>query len=292
MTFAEKLKNARKQAGISQEILAEKLCVSRQAVTKWETEMGLPDIANMMAISKLFNISVDEFLAKEKEASIRKGYLYESNTEYDIDGSKHFDIKLGGTNELKVYGVESEKVVVRLGSNTLENITQCFKTKIDDIKGRIDIDVNRQNKMTEATAKEDLFIEIFLPKKYLSKVEIEANARTIFMNNLDCPHIEFQGKTSFFYINDVNGRLEIDSGSDVNFCVSEFSGSLEINQIYATSRLSVPADFKFRSVVKGIKTSVAFEDDGTAVEDFSDKDADTVIEFNGMKSELVIFHAK
>lgn len=40
MTFAEKLKNIRKQTGMSQEQLAEKLGVSRQAVTKWETEVS------------------------------------------------------------------------------------------------------------------------------------------------------------------------------------------------------------------------------------------------------------
>lgn len=44
MTFAEKLKSIRKKAGLSQEQLAEKLGVSRQAVTKWETETGIPDI--------------------------------------------------------------------------------------------------------------------------------------------------------------------------------------------------------------------------------------------------------
>ena len=44
MTFAEKLKTLRKQAGMSQEQLAEKLRVSRQAVTKWETDGGIPDI--------------------------------------------------------------------------------------------------------------------------------------------------------------------------------------------------------------------------------------------------------
>lgn len=49
MTFAEKLKSIRKQAGMSQEQLAEKLGVSRQAVTKWETDSGIPDIENMMA---------------------------------------------------------------------------------------------------------------------------------------------------------------------------------------------------------------------------------------------------
>ena len=54
MTFAEKLKSIRKQAGMSQEQLAEKLGVSRQAVTKWETDAGIPDIENIMAISALF----------------------------------------------------------------------------------------------------------------------------------------------------------------------------------------------------------------------------------------------
>jgi transcriptional regulator with XRE-family HTH domain len=44
MAFAEKLKIIRKQAGMSQEQLAEKLGVSRQAVTKWETDAGIPDI--------------------------------------------------------------------------------------------------------------------------------------------------------------------------------------------------------------------------------------------------------
>ena len=60
MTFAEKLKSIRKQAGMSQEQLAEKLGVSRQAVTKWETDAGIPDIENIMAISALFDISIDE----------------------------------------------------------------------------------------------------------------------------------------------------------------------------------------------------------------------------------------
>ena len=72
MTFAEKLKSIRKQAGMSQEQLAEKLGVSRQAVTKWETDAGIPDIENMMAISALFDISIDELLSNEKGAKSRQ----------------------------------------------------------------------------------------------------------------------------------------------------------------------------------------------------------------------------
>ena len=64
MSFSEKLKAARKSAGISQEVLAEKLGVSRQAVTKWETGRGIPDVDNMMIISNLFGISLDDFLSQ------------------------------------------------------------------------------------------------------------------------------------------------------------------------------------------------------------------------------------
>lgn len=62
MTFAEKLKETRRQAGLSQEQLADKLCVSRQAVTKWETGKGMPDIENIRAIAKLLNVSIDYLL--------------------------------------------------------------------------------------------------------------------------------------------------------------------------------------------------------------------------------------
>lgn len=50
MTFAEKLKELRKQKGISQEQLAEKIYVSRQAITKWESGNGIPDIENLISI--------------------------------------------------------------------------------------------------------------------------------------------------------------------------------------------------------------------------------------------------
>lgn len=75
MTFAEKLKSIRKKAGLSQEQLAEKLGVSRQAVTKWETETGIPDIENMMAISALFDISIDELLSNERGMKKSNEYL-------------------------------------------------------------------------------------------------------------------------------------------------------------------------------------------------------------------------
>lgn len=67
MTLEEQIKHYRKQAGLSQEKMAEKIGVSRQAITKWENGTGTPDIANLMAIADLFQISVDELLSNENQ---------------------------------------------------------------------------------------------------------------------------------------------------------------------------------------------------------------------------------
>lgn len=136
MTFAENVKMLRKQAGMSQEQLAEKLGVSRQAVTKWETGAGIPDIENIMAISMLFDISIDDLLSNERGSKkvVETEYLYESITEYDIDESKHYDMKLEGAKRLILAGYEGEKIRVRLGSNTFSTLQNDFKVKIDDIR--------------------------------------------------------------------------------------------------------------------------------------------------------------
>lgn len=60
MTLQDKLYKLRREKGYSQEELAEKLDVSRQAVSKWERGESSPDINNIIAIAKLYDISVDE----------------------------------------------------------------------------------------------------------------------------------------------------------------------------------------------------------------------------------------
>lgn len=62
MTLGEKLKSARKSAGLTQEQLAEKLLVSRQAITKWESDRGMPDVENLKSLSQLLGVSIDYLL--------------------------------------------------------------------------------------------------------------------------------------------------------------------------------------------------------------------------------------
>ena len=60
MTLGEKLKEARKQAGLSQEQLAEQLIISRSAIAKWESDLGIPDIENLRA----FTPGIDNIIHK------------------------------------------------------------------------------------------------------------------------------------------------------------------------------------------------------------------------------------
>ena len=62
MEFHNKLYNLRKQKGLSQEELANRLNVSRQTISKWEVGDSTPDMENLIAISDLFEISLDELV--------------------------------------------------------------------------------------------------------------------------------------------------------------------------------------------------------------------------------------
>lgn len=66
MEFNEKLRNLRKQKGITQEELAEKLFVSRTAVSKWESGKGYPSIDSLKMISKFYSVTVDELLSGDE----------------------------------------------------------------------------------------------------------------------------------------------------------------------------------------------------------------------------------
>ena len=60
--LGEALKARRTQRGFTQEYVAEALGVSRQAVSKWENGSSEPSTANLMALAKLYGLSVDELL--------------------------------------------------------------------------------------------------------------------------------------------------------------------------------------------------------------------------------------
>ena len=288
MTLAEKLKAVRKQAGLSQEQLAEKLGVSRQAVTKWETGAGMPDIENIRAISALLGISIDELLSNERTSSKTVDYRFESVTEYDIDEPKRYDMKFGGAKRLVLMGCPGEKLRIRLASNTLSPLQNDFTVKIDDIRKRIDVDVNRRNGVSEATAKQEVSVFVQVPTPYIGKIECAVNAECVEVRALECDSVELDVRTPQVILTDVVGTVEINCNLDMEVVCHSLCGEVDVNQVSATSRICIPEDAVFTAVTKGIGTSISYERDGRPVERFDTPDAENVIELNGIKSELVI----
>ena len=71
MTFSDKLIALRKKAGWSQEELAERLNVSRQSVSKWESAQSMPDIDKILQLSSLFSVTTDCLLKDTQDDTDR-----------------------------------------------------------------------------------------------------------------------------------------------------------------------------------------------------------------------------
>lgn len=97
MTFGQKLRSARKNAGLTQEQLAQKLLVSRQAITKWESDRGMPDIENLKQLSALLAVSVDYLLdsGNTVDLSVTKEAIDLDSYTYDSKISKRWVKKTG-----------------------------------------------------------------------------------------------------------------------------------------------------------------------------------------------------
>ena len=130
----------RKGAGLSQEEFGARLNVSRQAVTKWESGEGLPDIGNLLVLSRMFKVSIDDLLSEEK-ALAEKLFLYESRVACDIESIRDFDIHLGCSAEVSVRGNEGEKLEVICSSNDIADLSGLVKIKVDDEGKSADVDL-------------------------------------------------------------------------------------------------------------------------------------------------------
>lgn len=285
-----RIRELRKQAKLSQEMMAEKIGVSRQAITKWETGLGVPDIENLIAIADLFKLSLDELMGRDIEhETLAKDYLYESVTEYDIDGKKDFDISFMGANKLKLYAYEGEKVKVILLSDTISDIQNELKTKIDDIKRKIDIDIKRVGNLSETVAKNELTIKILIPQLYMGEVELNGNTNILELKNLELDNIEFSGKSKEIALENIKSHIEIDTNEDAKLYVKNVEGALDINQLSATSKLYIASTDEFGFVTKGVLNKVLCKQDMLNIKEVSEEPK-LVIELNGIKSELSICH--
>lgn len=153
MTLGEKLKEIRKRFGLSQEQLAEIMNVSRQAITKWENDGGIPDVSNLQELSKVFGITVDYLLNDENQlpalsmrkvlnknkyknkitsyASILKEYYAEPYEIYNLARSKKMT-KLEWILDLFTFGIHDD-------IDGISDLSPYYLVKKDNLKLLVNI---------------------------------------------------------------------------------------------------------------------------------------------------------
>lgn len=135
MNFAEKILNLRTEYGYSQETLAEKLNVSRQAVSKWESGATLPETDKVIALSNFFGVSTDYLLKdniqRDSHESLDRVVLKFLGSAKDMDNISEelIDIMRDGIID------DDEKIRMESIIETLDTITQI----ISEIKQKINL---------------------------------------------------------------------------------------------------------------------------------------------------------
>lgn len=133
--IANRLAKLRKEKGYSQEELAEKLGLSRQAVSKWERAESSPDTDNLICLAKLYNISLDELLRteediesikesiKEKQAKEKKDVKVTPTSIQVIDGDEEINLSFNG-----IYIKDGDEAVV-IGNKPIEALNEADRKK-------------------------------------------------------------------------------------------------------------------------------------------------------------------
>ena len=292
MIFAEKLKTLRKQKNISQEQLAEIIHVSRQAITKWESGNGIPDIENLIAISSLFNESLDSLLSEEKSLISKHEFLYESRTEYDLDSAKKIDLKIGTAHEVIIEKTNDEKIQVIVASNKLSYLTQQVKVKIDEDKRRMDVIVKHSTDLSDIAALENLFVLVRIPVKFVADVELSGEFENLKVRDIIYDDIEFDGKAKNVFVTNATGHLELNTNSNLNVEVNAVHGKIDLNHFHAVSKLKFVEGQKY--YLKNAGRFTRFVDANSKIiagkreKDDPSEPVDLIVELNGWKSEVQI----
>ena len=110
MELAKKIQRLRKEHGFTQEQLAEKLFVSRTAISKWETGRGMPSMDSLQMIAKLFNVTLDELLRVEEVIIIAENENKEKMQQFSYYIEGIFNIAFVVTLLLPLYKVEINNI--------------------------------------------------------------------------------------------------------------------------------------------------------------------------------------
>lgn len=140
--MANRLVELRKAAGLSQDAVAERIGVSRQAVSKWERAEAAPDTDNLIALANLYNVSVDELLCLDNPDSKKDGAKYNKDESNDKKSHRHaididlpfVKIKIDGDEFKKAHKNKSKKNNEKTFSDATDEFFEDLERDLEDLE--------------------------------------------------------------------------------------------------------------------------------------------------------------
>lgn len=134
MNFSKQLKKYRELNGYSQETLAEKIYVTRQTISKWENDKTYPDIHNLIALSVLFDITLDELV--KGDVDTMKKIVNSEHTDKNTKGMLFFILLalIVGVPSITIFGAKGY-----LPFGILWAISMIFALKIEKEKKKANV---------------------------------------------------------------------------------------------------------------------------------------------------------
>ena len=142
MKLSDKIVGLRKSNGMSQEDLAEKLDVSRQAISRWESGAAMPDANNILQLSKLFDVTTD--------------YLLNDDYQSDNDLPKIKEVQNDNLGQIMIYLVTLEVMILLMQFMTmfiLQNVFFAFLSFLPFVAAIGGFEYAYQKKVSSATEK-------------------------------------------------------------------------------------------------------------------------------------------
>lgn len=274
MLFNDKLKQLRGEYNLTQEELAERLDVSRQAITKWESGEGTPDVENLKQLAILFSTTLDDLIMEDKKVEVlEKKYKY--TEEVEIDHGKHFDLKFIKIGEISILPSSEEKVKIEILSET-KKPEESLKIKFDNRYDRMDIAIKNKQAAIKVA------LNLYLPEKYIDEIEVNSDSRTLNIMGLEIKKLEYDGDLKYLNVKErTKGKIILNTTKcDIEANYDSFDGVLEVNTINSTARVCIPKGTAYQTILKGAKNQF--------VDAVNTKDAANMIELNGIGSKLVV----
>lgn len=278
MKLNEKLRKLRNQKQLTQEALAEKLNVSRQAITKWEKGEGIPDIENITQISRFFGITIDELIKEEKEINLNEQYRYTWKKSLKLTHSKRLELTIKNMEEIILTGSEGDSIEIEIYSNEVEKLEETIQIKIDDPK---DLNNRYQLSIRNQENKKIVKLKLTIPQKLIEQVEMKTHTKKITLKEIKLVHLEIDGEVRYVKAIHTKGYIVFNNGrSDIDLEFNELVEKLDINLISSKATLTIPQSSRYVTKNKGRWTTIEGNHDTEKVTN--------EIELNGLTSKLTI----